>query len=116
MLLLPLAGFLVLVAVGRRVGDPVAGWIGTVAVAGAFVVACITLAGVLHQPADHRVFLQTYFTWFHVGGLTVPVGIQVDPLSITMCMFITGREHAHPPVLDRVHEGRPGLSRSSSST
>jgi NADH-quinone oxidoreductase subunit L len=90
MLLFPLAGFLVLVAVGRRVGDPVAGWIGTVAIAGAFVVACITLAGVLHQPADHRVFLQTYFTWFHVGGLTVPVGIQVDQLSITMCMFITG--------------------------
>ena len=54
------------------------------------MVACITLAGVLHQPADHRVFLQTYFTWFHVGGLTVPVGIQVDQLSITMCMFITG--------------------------
>ena len=37
MLLFPLAGFLLLVALGRRIGDPVAGWIGTVAVAGSFV-------------------------------------------------------------------------------
>ncbi len=90
MLLLPLAGFLVLVAFGRRIGDPIAGWIGTAMVAGAFVVACIALAGVFGQPPDHRVYLENFFTWFHVGGLTVPVGIQVDQLSITMCMFITG--------------------------
>ena len=36
MLLLPLAGFLFLVTFGRRIGDPVAGWIGTAAVGGAF--------------------------------------------------------------------------------
>jgi NADH-quinone oxidoreductase subunit L len=88
--LLPLGGFVVLLAAGRRIGDPVAGWIATVAVAGSFVVACLALAGVLHLPADHRVFLQNYFTWFHAGGLTVPIGIQVDQLSVTMCMFITG--------------------------
>jgi NADH-quinone oxidoreductase subunit L len=88
--LLPLAGFVVLVFAGRRLGDPLAGWIGTVAVAGSFVVACLALAGVLHLPGDHRIYVHNYFTWFHVGGLTVPVGIQVDQLSITMCMFITG--------------------------
>ncbi len=44
MLLLPLAGFAVLVVGGRRLGDPVAGWVGTVAVGGAFVVACLVLA------------------------------------------------------------------------
>jgi NADH-quinone oxidoreductase subunit L len=88
--LLPLAGFVVLVAAGRRLGDPLAGWLATAAVAGAFVVACVTLAGLLGQSEAHRVFQHNYFTWFHVGGLTVPVGILVDPLSITMCMFITG--------------------------
>ena len=31
MLLLPLAGFGVLLVAGRRLGDPLAGWIGTVA-------------------------------------------------------------------------------------
>ena len=89
MLLLPLAGFLVLLAFGRRLGDPLAGWIGTVAVGGAFVVACVVLAGLLGLPADHRVVVHDYFTWFSSGGLTVPVGTLVDPLSMTMCMFVT---------------------------
>src|SRR5277367_6221281 len=89
MLLLPLAGFLFLVTFGRRVGDPVAGWIGTVAVGGAFVVACFVLAGLLGLPDNGRVVVDNYFTWFSSGGLTVPVGFLVDPLSITMCMFIT---------------------------
>src|SRR6202451_1427816 len=89
MLLLPLAGFLFLVTFGRRLGDPVAGWVGTVAVGGAFVVACLVLAGLLGLPDNGRVVVDNYFTWFQVGGLTVPVGTLVDPLSITMCMFIT---------------------------
>ena len=88
--LLPLAGFVVLVFAGRRIGDPLAGWVATAAVAGSFVVACVTFAGLLQLPGDHRLYLDNYFTWFHVGGLTVPVGILVDPLSMTMCMFITG--------------------------
>jgi NADH-quinone oxidoreductase subunit L len=88
--LLPLAGFVVLVFAGRRLGDPLAGWIGTIAVGGSFAVACLALAGLLNQPAADRIFLHNYFTWLHVGGLTVPVGILVDPLSVTMCMFITG--------------------------
>jgi NADH-quinone oxidoreductase subunit L len=88
--LFPLAGFLVLVFAGRRIGDPVAGWIGTATVAASFVVACLVLGGTLSLPDTHRVFVDNYFTWFHVSGLTVPVGILVDPLSVTMCMFITG--------------------------
>ena len=34
--------------------------------------------------------MHNYFTWFSVGGLQVPVGMLVDPLSMTMCMFVTG--------------------------
>jgi NADH-quinone oxidoreductase subunit L len=88
--LLPLAGFVLLVAVGRRLGDPVSGWIGTVAVGASFVVACLVLAALLGQSGDHRVFLHNYFTWIHSGGLNVPIGLLVDPLSVTMCLFITG--------------------------
>jgi NADH-quinone oxidoreductase subunit L len=88
--LFPLAGFLVLVFAGRRIGDPIAGWIGTAAVAASFVVACLVLGGTLGLPDSHRLFVDNYFTWFHTGGLTVPVGILVDPLSVTMVMFITG--------------------------
>ena len=47
MLLLPLAGFAVLVVAGRRIGDPWAGIVGTAAVGGSFIVALITFAGLL---------------------------------------------------------------------
>jgi len=90
MLLFPLVGFCVLVTVGRRIGDPVAGWIGTVAIGGAFVAACVTLAGLLDEPAASRHFTQTYFTWIPVGGLHVNAAIYVDQLSMTMCLFVTG--------------------------
>jgi len=77
MLLLPLAGFALLVVGGRRFGDPLAGWVGTIAVGGAFVVACLVLAGLMQLPADHRVVVHQYFTWISVGGLNVPVGTLV---------------------------------------
>ncbi len=99
--LLPLAGFVVLLAVGRRVGDPWAGWIGTVAVAGSFAAACVTLIGLVHQPATARELTcsvscgtgaasHAFFTWIPVGGLQVKAAILLDPLSMTMCVFVTG--------------------------
>ena len=90
MALLPLAGFVVLVALGRRLGDPLAGWVGTAVVLGSFVVACISLAGLLSEPTSARHFTENYFSWITVGGLQVKVGILLDPLSMTMCMFVTG--------------------------
>ena len=90
MAVLPLAGFAVLVVAGRRLGDPLAGWVATVAVLGSFVVACISLAGLLGEPAAARHFSEDYFSWITVGGLQVKVGVLLDPLSMTMCMFVTG--------------------------
>ena len=58
--------------------------------AGSFVVACIALAGLLSEPASARHFTENYFTWIPVGGLQVHVGVLLDPLSMTMCMFVTG--------------------------
>ncbi|MHB8318824.1 MAG: NADH-quinone oxidoreductase subunit L [Acidimicrobiales bacterium] len=88
--LFALVGFLVLLVLGRRIGDPVAGWIGTLAIAGSFVAACITFAGLSHLPSGAREFTQTYFTWISVGGLHVNAAILIDPLSMTMAMFVTG--------------------------
>ena len=41
------------------------------AIGGAFVVACIVLAGLLGLPDNGRVVVDNYFTWFQVGR---PVG------------------------------------------
>ncbi|HVC71911.1 MAG TPA: NADH-quinone oxidoreductase subunit L [Acidimicrobiales bacterium] len=89
--LLPLAGFVVLAGAGRRIGDPWAGWLGTATVGGAFVVACITYAGLLGRPAGgSREFTQNLFSWIPVGGLQVKAALLVDPLSVTMVLFVTG--------------------------
>jgi NADH-quinone oxidoreductase subunit L len=88
--LLPLGGFAVLAVAGRRLGDPWAGWLGTLTVAGSFVVACIVYAGLLGRPSGDRSFVQTFFTWIPVGGLQVKAAVLVDPLSMTMALFVTG--------------------------
>lgn len=90
MLLFPLAGFVVLLFAGRRMGDPWAGIVGTLAVAGSFVAAVVVFAGMLRiEPSSAREVTQTYFSWIPVGGLQVKVAVLLDPLSLTMCLFVT---------------------------
>jgi NADH-quinone oxidoreductase subunit L len=86
----PLAGFALLVAFGRRLGEPVAGWLATLASAGAFVSTLIVFIGLNARAADNRFFLQHLFTWVTAGSFTVDAGLLVDPLAVTMCLFITG--------------------------
>jgi NADH-quinone oxidoreductase subunit L len=91
MLLLPLAGFVILALAGRRIGDPWAGVIGTATVGGAFVAACITFAGLLSKPsgAGREVTINLY-SWISTGPLQVKASLLVDPLSVTMALFVTG--------------------------
>jgi NADH-quinone oxidoreductase subunit L len=86
----PLAGFVVLVAFGRRLGEPVAGWLATLASTGAFVSTVVVFAGLVGEPGEGRFFVQRLFSWVASGSLSVDVGLLVDPLALTMCLFITG--------------------------
>ena len=87
---LPLAGFLVLLVAGRRLGEPLAGWLATLAAAGSFVATCIVFAGLLARDGDDRQFTQVLFEWIPSGSLRVEAGFFVDQLSITMALFVTG--------------------------
>ncbi|HVE94269.1 MAG TPA: NADH-quinone oxidoreductase subunit L [Acidimicrobiales bacterium] len=88
--LFPLAGFATLVLLGRRLGDPLAGWVATGAMGGAFISACVTFAGLLEVDGHDRHHIQTLFTWIDTGSLRVDASLLVDPLSITMALFVTG--------------------------
>jgi NADH-quinone oxidoreductase subunit L len=88
--LFPLAGFLTLVCFGKRLGDPIAGWVATTAMGGAFLSACVTFAGLLDLSGEERHHIQKLFEWIHVGQLRVDAALLVDPLSITMALFVTG--------------------------
>ncbi len=86
----PLAGFLFLMAFGRRLGEPVAGWVATAAIGGSFLSTVTVFLGLVAEEPDDRFFIQKIFTWVPSGSFVVDLGFLVDPLSITMCLFITG--------------------------
>tara|TARA_B100001769_G_scaffold274641_1_gene273553 strand:+ start:137 stop:2014 length:1878 start_codon:yes stop_codon:yes gene_type:complete len=89
---LPLIGFLILLLVGSRIGEPRAGWIATTAAAGSFLAAVVVLTGLLGKDAHSgdRSYELVLFQWLPSGSLKVEAGFLVDPLSITMALFVTG--------------------------
>ncbi len=87
---LPLASFLILMVAGRRLGRPAAGGFATVATRASFVVTVGVFAALWGEPEEERQFTQTLFEWLPAGGFSVDVGFLVDPLSITMALFVTG--------------------------
>ncbi|MDQ3640690.1 MAG: NADH-quinone oxidoreductase subunit L [Actinomycetota bacterium] len=87
---LPLAGFVILLATGRKLGDPKAGYLATAMMVGSFIVAVGVFFDLMGMPGEERRFEQDLFSWMAVGGLDVHVGFLVDPLSVTMALFVTG--------------------------
>ena len=86
----PLAGFVVLVAAGRRLGEPRAGWLATVAMAGSFVSAVAVFAALMARDVAERRFVVTLFEWVPAGDFSVDAGLLIDPLSVVMALFVTG--------------------------
>ena len=86
----PLAGFAVLVIAGRRLGEPRAGWLATAAMAGSFVSSVAVFAGLMARDPAERRFVVTLFEWVPAGDFSVDAGLLVDPLSVTMALFVTG--------------------------
>ncbi len=87
--LLPLAGFVLLLAAGRRFG-PRVGWVATATVAASFVGALALLGQVLGLPDDARQVVVDGYTWIAIGGLELTTDLLVDPLSVTMILLVTG--------------------------
>jgi NADH-quinone oxidoreductase subunit L len=86
----PLAGFVLLLLFGRRLGEPVAGYLATVLVAASFVVSVIVFFQLLALDTADRSRIDIVYTWLPVGTLRVDLAFLADPLSIIMCMFVTG--------------------------
>ncbi len=88
--LLPLAGFAILAAFGRKLGNPLAGWLATTMVGASFVVTILVFISIAGKSPGQRSFDQTWFTWLPVGHLQVTMGLLADPLSLTMALFVSG--------------------------
>ena len=86
----PLAGFLILTFGGRRLGEPTAGWLATGAMTGSFLATAGAFYELAGRDVHDRRSVTTLFEWVPAGDLTVDVGFLADPLSLTMCLFVTG--------------------------
>ncbi|MGA1074886.1 MAG: NADH-quinone oxidoreductase subunit L, partial [Ilumatobacteraceae bacterium] len=86
----PLLGFLVILAFGRRLGEPRSGYVAATMVLASFVVAVGAYFDLLAMDAHDRSYTHTLFSWVPVGSLQVDMAFLADPLSITMTLFVTG--------------------------
>ncbi len=89
-ILLPLVGFGVQLVAGRRLGDPAAGVVATGFIGASFLVSIGVYLALLQVNAPVRTYSQDLWTWIPVDRLQVHAGLFVDPLSMTMVLFITG--------------------------
>lgn len=85
----PLLGAAVLLCGGRRL-DRSGHWIGTLFAAASFVVGAVLFVDMLGKGADERALSQTLFSWIPVEGFQADVAFQLDQLSMTFVLLITG--------------------------
>jgi len=84
--LLPLAGTAVLLAFGRRLGEPLAGIVGTVSVVGAFAAACVASMDFITGTGGTETV--RWFSW--LPALGVDLELRWDALASLMAMVVTG--------------------------
>ena len=86
----PLAGFVILFLGRRQLKEPVSGWIATLMMAGSFVTAVAVWLKVMSFDEKERQIYLKGVEWIRAGGFEVRFSMLVDPLSITMVLFVTG--------------------------
>ncbi|WP_415958079.1 NADH-quinone oxidoreductase subunit L [Streptomyces sp. 021-4] len=85
----PLLGAAVLLCGGRRL-DKAGHWLGTVLAAASFVIGVVLFADMLGKGAEDRALHQHLFSWIPVEGFQADIAFQLDQLSMTFVLLITG--------------------------
>ncbi|MFJ8694287.1 NADH-quinone oxidoreductase subunit L [Streptomyces roseolilacinus] len=85
----PLLGAAVLLCGGRRL-DKAGHWLGTLLAAASFVVGVVLFADMLGKGPEERAVHQRLFSWVPVEGFQADVAFQLDQLSMTFVLLITG--------------------------
>jgi NADH-quinone oxidoreductase subunit L len=85
----PLLGAAVLLCGGRRL-DAVGHWIGTVLAFVSFALGAVLFADLLGRDAEDRTLTSHLFSWIPVEGFQADVAFQLDQLSMTFVLLISG--------------------------
>ncbi|MBP9122296.1 MAG: NADH-quinone oxidoreductase subunit L, partial [Ignavibacteriaceae bacterium] len=89
--LFPLIGFLINGLFGRLIkNEKIIGSIGAGMVGLAFIVIAFSFFETLGLPAEKRSRIVEWFTWIQAGGINAAFSYQVDQLSLTMSLIVTG--------------------------
>jgi NADH-quinone oxidoreductase subunit L len=88
--LLPLTGFVVNAALGRRLSKTVSGGIAVVVMFASFAVSVWASWSLVARPAAERVINQSLYAWIPSGDLQVPFALRLDPLSTVMILVVSG--------------------------
>jgi len=84
---LPLAGLLINLAFGRRMGERFTGAVAASAVGLAFIVAVLQF---LELRVEHEAIQVPIAEWISIGTLNVSWTMRLDTLSVAMMMMVTG--------------------------
>ncbi|MCB5180495.1 NADH-quinone oxidoreductase subunit L [Streptomyces antimicrobicus] len=85
----PLLGAAVLLCGGRRL-DKTGHWLGTLLAAVSFGIGAVLFADMLGKGAEDRALHQKLFSWIPVEGFQADVAFQLDQLSMTFVLLISG--------------------------
>ncbi|MFJ3722085.1 NADH-quinone oxidoreductase subunit L [Streptomyces sp. NPDC090045] len=85
----PLLGAVVLLCGGRRL-DKIGHWIGTLLAAASFGIGAVLFVDMLSRSADDRTLNQNLYTWIPVEGFQADMAFQLDQLSMTFVLLISG--------------------------
>ncbi|WP_053628018.1 NADH-quinone oxidoreductase subunit L [Streptomyces sp. XY511] len=85
----PLLGAVVLLCGGRRL-DKTGHWLGTLLAAVSFGIGVVLFADMLGRAADDRTLTQNLYTWIPVEGFQADMAFQLDQLSMTFVLLISG--------------------------
>jgi NADH-quinone oxidoreductase subunit L len=86
----PLAGMLIIALGWRVLPGRLPGWIGTAAIFLSFLASIGALLDLLDRPEEERELVDSAWTYAATGNFNVDVAILVDPLSVFMCLVVSG--------------------------
>ncbi|ARF56026.1 NADH-quinone oxidoreductase subunit L [Streptomyces gilvosporeus] len=85
----PLVGAALLLCGGSRL-DRAGHWIGSLFAVASFAIGAALFVDMLGKSPEHRALHQHLYSWIPVGGFRADVAFQLDQLSMTFVLLITG--------------------------
>ncbi|MGZ8621483.1 MAG: NADH-quinone oxidoreductase subunit L [Solirubrobacterales bacterium] len=86
----PLAGSLLIAFGWKLLPGRSAGWIGTAAIGLSFLASVAMLVQLVDFPVEERQLTNSLYDYASAGGLEIQLNVLVDPLSVYMCLIVTG--------------------------